>query len=600
MVKEDSTLPELVQQCFTTFRSSGAFFYRRADGFEPLSSEHFLETIRRFALGLRALGLKRGDVVAVIAPSSPWWLMVDLAIMLAGGRSTAVFPKISKKNLLYQLKDSDSRFAYVDSPELWAFAKEGCSQLKAVILRDVAHKQKSGSITFNEVLKKGDQLSLADPQLYSHLRAQLKADDIATLIYTSGSTGDPKGVVLTHRNLCSQIGAAIQRYPLDHSKDRALSALPLAHCFERTVVYAYFCQGIPIYFADDIQKLKEYLPEVQPTVMTMVPRILEKLFAKLQEKIANSNVLIKMVGEWGCRVGFEENPHGLSKLIADSLFFKKIRAGLGGELSTVIVGGAALEQKLCRFFINAGIPVYQGYGLTETSPVLTANYPGHNVPGTVGPAFPGVQVEIRGPESEIRCKGPNIMKGYHKLAEMSAQRFDEEGWFCTGDRGRFDSQGNLIITGRLTEMFKTSTGKFVCPIMIEQGLIKHPLIDAAMVIADGKSFVSVLLFADREALQRYLTSFQNSAGCASPQDANYSIMKLLQKHIDLINEPLNEWEKIRNFRFITEEPSIESGLLTPTMKLCRDKVSEFHVDLIESMYGADTEATESLLKEEKI
>lgn len=600
MITEESTLPQVVQQSFTTFRSSGAFFYRRGDGFETLSSERFSETIRRLALGLRALGLKRGDVVAVIAPSSPWWLMVDLAIMLAGGCSTAVFPKISKKNLLYQLKDSDSRFAYIDSPELWKMAKESCAQLKTVILRDVEHQHQSGLITFNEVLKKGDQLSLAEPKLYRQLGEQLKADDIATLIYTSGSTGDPKGVILTHRNLCSQIAAAIQRYPLDHSQDRALSALPLAHCFERTVVYSYFCQGIPVYFADDIQKLKEYLPEVRPTVMSMVPRILEKLFAKLQEKVSASNPLLKALGEWGFKVALEDRPYPLSKIVADSLLFKKIRAGMGGELNTVIVGGAALEQTLCRFFINIGIPVYQGYGLTETSPVLTANYPGHNVPGTVGPAFPGVQVEIRGPESEIRCKGANIMQGYHKQPEMTAQRFDEDGWFCTGDCGEFDPQGNLIITSRLTEMFKTSTGKFVSPIPLELSLIKHPLIDAAMVIADGKSFVSALLFAEKEALQSALTSYQDSAGCASAQDANYCIMQVLQKHIDLVNESLNEWEKIRTFRFITEELSIESGLLTPTMKLCRQKVSEQYADLITAIYGNQSALTEKLRKEERV
>jgi len=600
MITEESTLPEVVQQAFTAFRSSGAFFYRRGDGFEALSSEHFLETIRRLSLGLRAIGLKRGDVVAVIAPSSPWWLMVDLAIMLAGGCSTAVFPKISKKNFLYQLKDSGSRFAYIDSPELWQMAKACCAQLKAVILRDVGHQHKNGLINFNDILKKGDQLSLAEPKLYRQLGERLKADDIATLIYTSGSTGYPKGVILSHRNLCSQIAAAIQRYPLDHSKDRALSTLPLAHCFERTVVYSYFCQGVPIYFADDIQKLKEYLPEARPTIMSMVPRILEKLFEKLQEKVNAANPLLKALGGWGFKVAFEQTPYPLSRLVADSLFFKKIRAGMGGELKTVIVGGAALEPMLCRFFINIGIPVYQGYGLTETSPVLTANYPGHNVPGTVGPAFPGVQVAIRGPESEIRCKGANIMLGYHKQPEMTAQRFDQDGWFCTGDCGEFDSQGNLIITGRLTEMFKTSTGKFVSPIPLEQRLIKHPLIDAAMVIADGKSFVSALLFAETEALQRALADYQDSAGCASIQDANYCIMRRLHKHIDLVNESLNEWEKIRTFRFITEALSIESGLLTPTMKLCRQKVSGQYADLITAMYDEQRAESENLRNEERL
>lgn len=584
MAKEGVTLPELVQQSFTTFRSSGAFFYRRGDGFSALSSEHFLETIRRFAFGLRALGLKRGDVVAIIAPSSPWWLMVDLAIMLAGGYSTAVFPKISKKNLKYQLKDSGCRFAYVDDPELWAFAQESCSSLKSVILRDVSHAKNSHYINFNDLLKRGDKLSLDKPKLYNQLCAQLNPQDTATIIYTSGSTGDPKGVVLTHLNLCSQITAAIQRYPLDHSKDKALSALPLAHCFERTVVYTYFCQGVPIYFADDIQKLKEYLPIVQPTVMSMVPRILEKLYAKLCERITNSNRLIKTLGEWSIQIGHQDKPSFINSLIADKLVFKKIRAGLGGQLKTIIVGGAALDEKLCRFFINAKIPVYQGYGLTETSPVLTANFPSHNVPGTVGPVFPGVQVEIRGDENEIRCKGPNIMQGYHKLPEYSASRFDEQGWFCTGDTGKFDEQQNLVITGRLSEIFKTSTGKFVCPIPLEQALLKQPLIDAAMVIADGKSYVSALLFAEAEAFKHAFAEYQNCPECASAKDADHCILQTLQQHIDNINASLNDWEKIRVFRLITEEPTIESGLLTPTMKLCRGKVMEVHADLINSMY----------------
>lgn len=600
MITEDSTLPEVVQQCFSSFRKSGAFFYRRGDGFEPLSSEYFLETIRRFALGLRALGLKKGDVVTVIAPSSPWWLIVDLGIMLAGGISSAVFPKISKKNLEYQIKDSNSRFAYIDSPELWELAKPSCSHLKKVILRDVAHQQRNNIVNFNDLLKKGDQMSIASPALHNQLYDEIQADDIATLIYTSGSTGYPKGVQLTHRNLCSQITAAIERYPLDHTQNRALSALPLAHCFERTVVYTYFCQGVPVYFADDVQKIKEYLLEVRPTVMSMVPRILEKVYAKLQEKISSANVLLKMLGEWSVRIALEDKPHALSKAIAEALLFKKIRAGMGGELQAVIVGGAALDETLCRFFINIGIPVYQGYGLTETSPVLTANYPGHNTPGTVGPAFPGVEVTIRGPEKEICCKGPNVMKGYHKLEELTAQRFDREGWFCTGDCGEFDSQGNLKITGRLTELFKTSTGKFVTPIPIEQSLTQCPLIDAAMLIADGKSFVTALLFADIEVLQGAIADYQKSDGCASSQDANYCVMNSLQKHIDSVNENLNEWEKIRAFRYITEELSIESGLLTPTMKLCREKISEYHRALIDSMYGNQVDVTENQSKKERI
>ncbi len=585
MITEDSTLPMIVQQCFTTFRTSGAFFYRRGDGFAPLSSEYILETIRRFALGLRACGLKKGDVVMVIAPSSPWWLIVDLAIMLAGGRSCAVFPKISKKNLLYQIKNSDSRFAYVDSPELWKVAQEGCSHLKTVILRDVAHQQKNNITRFDDVLKKGDQLSLKSPTLHNQMYEEIDADDIATLIYTSGSTGVPKGVELSHRNLCSQIAAAIQLFPLDHSTDRALSALPLAHSFERVVVYTYFCQGVPVYFADDIQKLKEYLPEVQPTVMSMVPRILEKLYATLQEKVRNSNALRKRLGEWGFKVAHNDHANACSKAITDFLLFRKIRAGMGGRLKAVILGGAALEERLCRFFINVGIPVYQGYGLTETSPVITVNYPGHNTPGTVGPPLPGVKVAILGSEGEIRCKGPNIMKGYHKLAELTAQRYDSDGWFCTGDCGEFDEQGNLIITGRLTEMFKTSTGKFVTPVPIEQSLTKHALIDAAMVIADGKSYVTALLFAETEALRSTLENYQHSEECASKQDADYLMIKTLQSHIDEVNEGLNGWERIRAFRFITDELTIESGLLTPTMKLCRGKISEQYSALINSMYS---------------
>ncbi len=592
MITEDSTLPMIVQQCFTTFRTSGALFYRRGDGFAPLSSEYILETIRRFALGLRACGLKKGDVVMVIAPSSPWWLMVDLAIMLAGGRSCPTFPKISKKNLLYQIKNSDSRFAYIDSPELWKMAQEGCSHLKTVILRDVAHQQKNNITLFDDVLKKGDQLSLKSPTLHNQLYDEIDANDIATLIYTSGSTGVPKGVALSHRNLCSQIAAAIQLFPLDHSTDRALSALPLAHSFERVVVYTYFCQGVPVYFADDVQKLKEYLPEVRPTVMSMVPRILEKLYAKLQEKVRSSHWLRKHLGEWGFNVAHNEHADMFSKTITDFLLFKKIRAGMGGRLKAVIVGGSALDMQLCRFFINVGIPIYQGYGLTETSPVLTVNYPGHNTPGTVGPPLPGVRVAILGSEGEIRCKGPNIMQGYHKLAELTEQRYDRDGWFCTGDCGVFDESGNLIITGRLTEMYKTSTGKFVTPVPIEQSLTNHPLIDAAMVIADGKSYVTALLFADTEVLQSMLESYQHSRECASAQDADYRIIKTLQSHIDAVNNGLNGWEQIRSFRYITEELTIESGLLTPTMKLCRGKVSEQYSALIDSMYQEQTERSD--------
>lgn len=558
----DRTLSEIVRSSFGHYRSSGAFFYRRGDGFEPISSEYFLETIRRLSLGFISLGLKKGDVVAIIAPSSPWWMMVDLAIMLAGGRSMALFPKISTGNLEFEMRDSAARFAYVDDSALLAQSASACKRVKSIIYRNV-DCEVGNAISFEALLKMGDQLSIENPALYPSLGDQIDPGDVATIVYTSGSTGEPKGVMLTHANICSQIAGACQRFPLDPLTDRALSALPLAHCFERLVAYTYFAQGVPIYFADDVQRLKEYLPEVRPTVMTMVPRILEKLFTALQAKIGSAAAVTKMIGKWGSDIALEENPHGIGNMVADALFFKKIRQGLGGELQQVIVGGAALDEGLCRFFNHVGIPIYQGYGLSEAAPVLATNYPGRNSFGTVGPAFPGVQLRICGPESELRCKGPNIMLGYLNKPEATTARFDDEGWLCTGDRAHIDEEGNVTITGRLGEIFKSSTGEFVSPVPIEQALVKHPLVDSALVVANGRSTVGVLVFTEEKE------SFS------------------LRKYIEEINQQFNAWERIRHYRLIHAVPSVETGQMTPTMKLCRTVVERDYGEVIESMFAEE-------------
>lgn len=582
-----TTLPTMLRHVMSHYRNSYAFNYKQDGVWQHLSTEQFFATVRRLSLGLRSLGIKKGDTVGVLAHSSPMWLMIDLAVMVAGGISVPIFPQISEDNFEVQVTNSKMQCLVIIGQEQWRIFKRTQEYIKNVITWNVKTEGR-GVYDIEEVMTLGDGLSQQKPELYTEMQDSVQPTDIATIIYTSGSTGVPKGVEITHRNLISQLKASKLRFPISPGEDRALSALPLAHVFERMVVYYYVSAGISIYFADDIRKVGDLYPEIQPTMTTMVPRLLEKIAGKIENKIDSLKGVKRRIAKWGLRYARNESiknerVRSFLRPLVDRLVLSKIREALGGRLHSVIVGGAPLDPNLCRFFLNAGVPIYQGYGLTESSPVICVNYEGRNKPGTVGPPFPGVDVRLT-EIGEIVARGPNIMKGYHSDPVRTREVIDQEGWLHTGDCGELDDDGFLTVTGRIKDILKTSGGKIVTPVPIEQQLCRHPLIDMVMVVAEGKKYTSALLFPDFDLVidqkkKQKMTHLSHEAFLASD-----AVQQDIQAHIDRVNQNLNKWEQIQKFRFVSHPISILGGELTPTLKIRRQAIAKKYQDLIEAMY----------------
>ncbi len=589
---EYETLPDLLRFVLGNFANSCAFSYREAGYWRTISTESFAEQVRRAALGLVRLGLKRGESVGILAPPSPFWLIADLAIMSAGGVSVPMFPNLSEEHLAFESTNSDMRYLMVTGEPQWLIAQKHAGLYDKIIVKGVHAITGRNALDYKALLDLGDRASEADAGLNARLRQQVDRDDIATIIHTSGSTGVPKGVALTHRNLMSQVRGACTLFPLDPAHDRALSCLPLAHVFERMVMYNYIAQGVPVYFADDVKNVGELLRDVKPTVMTMVPRLIEKLHARIEKQVAEAHGLRKRLGEWALGMADDQPTahHGWSLGIADALVYKKLRAVLGGALRYLIVGGAALPPALERFLRNVGLPVYVGYGLTEASPCLAVNCPQAEKLGTVGKPYPGVEVKI-GDQGEILGRGENIMRGYHKDPEGTMKVIDADGWLHTGDLGHIDDEGFLVITGRLKELLKSSNGKYVCPVPIEQALATSELVDMAMVIADGRHFTSCLLFPDLDVVRRRKAAIGSVAQSDEQYLSTPSVLAEMEHHLELVNAKLDHWEQVRKYRFVMTAPSVEHEELTPTMKLRRHIITERNRELIESMYKEGAPST---------
>jgi long-chain acyl-CoA synthetase len=588
-----STLPEVAHQALDRTANSAAFNMREAGYWRKCSSEAFALEVRRLCLGLFDLGLQPGEAVGILAPSSPSWLVADLAIMGAGGIAVPLFPNLSTEHLLFESANVAVKFLIVIGEEQWQLAQPHVGRYQTVITKDVLHHP-DNVVAWHQLLERGDARSEKDPGLYARLRSAVKSDDIATVIHTSGSTGAPKGVVLTHRNLVAQIRGAAECFPLDMAKDRALSCLPLAHIFERTSVYTYLSQGTAIWFADDVKNVGILMREVSPTVMTMVPRLIEKLYARILKQVEAAAAPRRQLARWAVDKALHDDPlasRRWSTSVADALVYRRLRGALGGQLRYLIVGGAALAGDLARFLSNVGVPVYTGYGLTEASPVLTTCCPRANRLGTVGKPFPGVEVRI-GPGGEVLARGENIMRGYHRDPAATGLAIDAEGWLHTGDCGRFDDDGYLVLTGRIKELLKTSNGKYVSPVPIEQALTASRLVDQAMVIAEGRRMVTALLFPDPE----YLATFKQRAGLGQLGDreflASAPVAGEMATLLETVNRSLDRWEQVRAYRF-APGPAAIGEELTPTMKLRRHAVLEKHAELIEEMYQEAEEQANS-------
>jgi long-chain acyl-CoA synthetase len=547
------------------------------NSWKTFSKQDFLLNVRYLTLAFHKKEFE-GQNIAIMVSSSAHWLMLDYALMLCGAVSVPIFTNISSKNLNFVFNDANIQTAIIETSKQQALIDNIDTNINVIHLNNV-----KGYDSFNDLLLTGQKLDKKNPTQFTKLIENVKAEDLATIVYTSGTSGTPKGVELSHSNLISQIHATSQNYIFDKKQDIAFSFLPLAHIFERMVMHFYISCELSIYFADDVQNVGVLLKEVNPTVMTVVPRLLEKVFFKMQLKAMEGSFIKKAIVKYAFYRARTKNPFSKPNVIdmfIDKLVYTKLRLALGTKMRMMIAGGAALSDDLYRFYLNIGIPLYQGYGQTETSPVIASNTPMFNKVGTCGKVFPGVKVKIND-EGELLVKGPNVMMGYHNNIEATHKTIDESAWLHTGDLATIDNEGYITLTGRTKELFKTSTGEYVTSVYIEQKLTLNGWFEHAIIVGNAKPYVVALLFIEHEWLGRLATKM-NTTPLKALESKKFEVMT--NKFISQINVKLNNWEKVRAYRVISDELSIENGDLTPSMKLGKEHLMNRYHHKIEEMY----------------
>jgi long-chain acyl-CoA synthetase len=564
-MKNFNNLGELILFQNNNFNNKNFLNFKQDQQWQSFSNQDFFAKIANFASALENLGLKKGQSLVNYSYQNPIWLMVDLAAILAGAITVPIFNNISEDNLFYELSDCDAKFFFTDNEKICIKIKEKFPQ---IIIIGYGFKSEL-AIDFNDLIS--NKNTKIDNKIYiENLVSKIKNEDIATIVYTSGSTDRPKGVEISHQALISQINDSETFFHLDKSSI-VLSYLPLAHIFERMVMLYYISKGLSIYFVDDIKNLGKFLQEIQPNLMTSVPRALEKVFAKINNGIEDANFCKKIIGKKALKRALEKDPLASKNFIDkiyDKIIYQKFRQALGGKMEMIICGGSALSQELERFYWNIGVKIYCGYGLTECSPVLATNAPHQHKFTSVGKAFPSVRLKISD-DGELLACGINVMKNYHNNPQKTAETFDGE-WLKTGDLAQIDDEGFVKIIGRKKEIFKTSNGKFVHPVLLEQKLVQElSFLAGAIVVAEGKNFVSALLFIDFDLLKNIKNKLkfegENQQFLMSPILQNFVSQK-----IENINKKLDSWEQIKKFKIIAEPISVETGEITPSMKLKRN------------------------------
>ncbi|NLO22765.1 MAG: long-chain fatty acid--CoA ligase [Fibrobacter sp.] len=563
------------------------WYFRENNAWTSYPKEQLKKDLFLMSLALKSRGVSLNQNVGIIAPTSPHWIIADLAIQLVGGISVPLFPNISTKNFSFQCEEANVKFLIVKNiEELDLALQEKCHSFQWIISLEPIQNPKENMIEWNDLLEEATLLAenINPDEWLNHAAQNIQADQIFSIIYTSGSTGTPKGVPLTHKNIVSQLISIQEIFNLDPKVDTALSILPIAHVFERMVLYYYVLAGIQVYFADDPQNTGVLLYDTKASVITVVPRILERLYEKMTAAAENKSGLQKLFLKKAIRQAKIIDPFQahFSKKIYEKLVYKKMREAIGDNFKYIISGSSALNKSINRFLLNIGLPVYEGYGLTETSPVVSVNYKNHLKLGSVGKKLKHLEVKLS-ENKEILVKGDSVFSGYYNSSELNKNIFTEDGYFKTGDEAYIDEEGYIYIVGRIKEMLKTSTGKYVSPLPIELEISRHPFVEAALVIANNRKYPSALLFMNFENTRRYLKKTLEEF---DPQEALLSkkVNTALERHIANVNKKLNHWEQIQKWQLITDPLTIESGLLTPTLKLRRKATEAAYAEIIENLY----------------
>lgn len=582
---------DIAHHALAKYPNETMFATKYEGNWKSISSQEYINQGNTISRGLLKLGIKPGDKIALITTATRTeWAVMDLGISQIGAVSVPVYPSISAEDYNYIFNNAEIKYCFLSDEALYEKVnsiKGQVPSLQGVFSFDTI----PGVANWQEVLDMG--IDSSNQGEVEDIAKTINPEDLATIIYTSGTTGKPKGVMLTHHNIVSNVLASNSRIPrrkgLSHKDTKVLSFLPICHIFERMLFYLFQYNGLSIYFAESIEKMGDNIKEVEPHYMSVVPRLLEKVYDKIYDKGTSAGGLKSKIFLWALSVNEAKQsisaPSGLKQKLADKLVFSKWRAGLGGNIICLVSGSAALSSRLNLLFQNAGITILEGYGLTETSPVISVNSVGQIKVGTVGHPLENLDVKIQS-DGEITVKGPSVFKGYFKNEELTREVFTPDGYFMTGDIGHVDSEGYLQITDRKKEMFKTSGGKYVAPQVIENIAKASKFIEQIMVVGEGEKMPCALIQPDFNFAKAWAERKGYSIGTTEKEIAsNEQLKQRIEKEIERINKNLGHWEQIKRFELTPEVWSIEDGQLTPTLKLKRKAVKERYLDLYNRMYS---------------
>ncbi|HKC63117.1 MAG TPA: long-chain fatty acid--CoA ligase [Pyrinomonadaceae bacterium] len=594
---EPKTLVEMFERTVRLHNKPDALNYKRDDAWRSISSDQMLARARRIALGLYLLGLRHGDCAAILSENCPEWTLADAGCLFAGAIDVPIYPTLTPAQVRYILRDSGARALFIQNRAKFEQIKDvlkDCPSLEHVIFFDGSGAKDKGALTLAELEERGRVLSEERPSLSEELTGAVLPEDLATIIYTSGTTGEPKGVMLTHSNIVSNVIDCSDHLAFGES-DTVLSVLPLSHVYERTGMYMYIHHGMSIYYAEAMDKIGDNLREVRPSVVLCVPRLLEKIYARVKERAAEAGRAKYALLMWAISVGKLYAQHTTNKQrvppmlalkhkLASRLVFSKWRAALGGRIRVIASGGAALPEEIALIYIGALMPVIQGYGLTETSPVISAGMIEDNRVGTVGKPIRNVEVRIAS-DGEIEVRGPNVMRGYYNKPEDTRAVFTSDGWFKTGDIGALDADGFLKITDRKKELFKTSGGKYIAPQPIEQMIKNSRFVNQVVLIGNGRKFPAALIVPDFEQLRSYAELKALDARTPSELIRHPRIINLFERQVAAHTPALAQFERVKRIALLENELTIEGGELTPTLKVKRRVIDEKYRDLIDRLYA---------------
>lgn len=558
---------------------------KRNGKWEKISTDEYIRITNQLSRALLKYGIRKGDRIGLITSTNRVeWCFFDQAALQIGAVTVPIYPSISSEDCVYNLENSGSKICIVSDEKLFDkinTIKNQLPELKDIFTFDDVRNAKN----WKELLESGKETD--NQQEVDTLKDSISEDDLASIIYTSGTTGKPKGVMLTHKNIVSDVLGCEDRVPHKDSKNKGLSFLPLCHVYERMILYLFTTNGISIYFAESNEKLSENLKEIKPQYMTVVPRMVEKVYDAIYKRGTEAGGIKSKIFLWSLKVAEKYkigDSKSLAHIIADKLVFSKWREGLGGNIITLVSGSAALSQRLNTMFHAAGIPILEGYGLTETSPVIAVNSFEHTKLGSVGRPIKNIDLKIQ-EDGEITVKGPTVTQGYYKDEMQTKEAFTADGYFRTGDIGMLDKDNFLFITDRKKEMFKTSGGKYVAPQVIENLAKASQFVEQIMVVGDGEKMPTALVQPDFEFAKSWASKNNLNIGSSPEEIASSKELKAeIEKEISKINVHLGKWEQVKKIELTPEIWTEDNGLLTPTLKLKRKAIKEHFIKLYDKLY----------------